>query len=163
VTGKLLVLFALLSSVTWVPGLALFAFQAQLSKTPWTIQNRFIASGIVLGALLWIAVLSLVALAVASWVKWRVVATGLVFGALLVPAGIGSVSNAVLRTNWGSLLNVPYLITIIFQHLFHIKPVLARHLGYVPPEFALAMLILVCTACTMALNARIRAREVVRG
>ncbi|MFB3814196.1 MAG: hypothetical protein ACE14L_08795 [Terriglobales bacterium] len=163
VAGKLLVLFTLLSAVTWLPCLVLFAFQAQLTTTPsWAMQNRFLASGMVLGALLWIAVLSLLALALASWVKWRVVATGLVFGALFVPAGIGEICNAILRTNWGSLLNVPYMVTVIWEHLFHVTTLFRRR-GYIPPEFALAMLIVIGSASLLALHTRIRAREVVRG
>ncbi len=163
VAGKLLVLFLLLSGVTWAPGLLLFLFQAQLSKQPWAFQNWFIASGMLLGALLWMAVLSLLSLALAAWVKWRTVSTGLVFGALFVPAGVGEVSNAVLRTSWGSLLNVPYLVTLLWQELLHVKPVFRLHRHDLPPQFALAALILLCTACLMALHARVRAREVVRG
>jgi hypothetical protein len=160
--GKLSVLFLLLSGVTWVPMLLLFLFQAQLSKQPWAWQNRFIASGVVLGALAWIAVLSLLSLALASWVKWRVLSTGLVFGAVFVPAGVGEVFNKVLRTSWGSLLNIPYLMTVIWAHLLRM-PLFVMRRRALPVEFALAALIIICTACVSVLRARIRGQEVVRG
>jgi ABC-type transport system involved in multi-copper enzyme maturation permease subunit len=162
IAGKLSVLFLLLSGITWAPTLLLFLFQAQLSKHPWASQNRFIASGVVLGALAWITVLSLLSLALASWVKWRVVSTGLVFGAVFVPAGVGEVFNGVLRTNWGSLLNLPYLMTLIWSHLLRV-PVFFMRRQSLPVEFALAALIIICTACVLVLRARIRGQEVVRG
>ena len=60
--------------------------------------------------LIWIVLLSLIALSVASWVKWRIVATGLLFAAMFVPAGVGTVFNAVMRTKWGNLINIPYMM-----------------------------------------------------
>jgi hypothetical protein len=51
------------------------------------------------GALIWIAFLSMLCLALSSWVKWRVVATGAIFAAVFVPSGVGAIVSAVLRTN----------------------------------------------------------------
>src|SRR3954468_13739719 len=106
IAGKVLVLAGVLSAVTWVPLLFLFFLQSQLSQTPWFAAHWFVGTGIFLGSWLWIAVLALAALAVSSWVKWRIVATGATIAILMVPAGFGGVINGVMRTHWGFLLNV---------------------------------------------------------
>src|SRR5262249_49505336 len=62
VLGKASILFALLSSITWVPGVALFALQAGL-EPGWAGGHLRIAGAIVAGAWVWILVLTLLGLA----------------------------------------------------------------------------------------------------
>ncbi len=163
VLAKLTVLAGFLSAVTWVPLLLLFVFQSHLSTTPWAADHFGIAIGMFVGSWLWIVLLSLMALALASWVKWRIVATGLLFGFMFVPAGVGSVFNAIMRTNWGNLINIPLMIGTLWRRLIGapIPEFLARH--ELPTVPMLLSLLAICFACGAALNARIRAREVVRG
>jgi ABC-type transport system involved in multi-copper enzyme maturation permease subunit len=163
VLGKLAVLVGCLSLVTWVPALLLFLFQTYSSKVPWAGKHLFIAWGLFVGALIWILFLSLFALTLSSWVKWRVVATGAIFAGILVPAGIGVVFNAVVRTKWGFLINVPYSMASLWQRLLRIQPNAFEIRLPLPPIAILAMLLLASAACVAALNARVRAREVVRG
>ena len=73
--------------------------------------------GLFVGSLIWIAFLSLLGLALSSWVKWRVVATGIIFAAVFVPAGVGGIVTAILRTRWGFLLNLPFMMSILWQRL----------------------------------------------
>ena len=91
VLGKFAALFGSLSLVTWVPCLLLFAYQGYSSPQGWAGANMQIASGLLLGALLWIGLLTFLGLALSSWVKWRVVATGIIFAAVFVPAGVGGI------------------------------------------------------------------------
>ena len=105
------------SLVTWVPCLLLFAYQGYSSPQPWTGANLQIASGLLIGSLLWIALLSILGLALSSWVKWRVVATGIIFAAVFVPAGVGGIITGVLRTKWGFLLNMPFMMTQLWQRM----------------------------------------------
>jgi ABC-type transport system involved in multi-copper enzyme maturation permease subunit len=163
VLAKMSVLAGFLSAVTWIPLLLLFAFQSHLSATPWAMSHIGIAIGMFVGSWLWIILLSLMALAVASWVKWRIVATGLLFGFIFVPAGVGTVFNAVMRTDWGGLLNIPFMITTLWRRLVNapIPEFMARH--ELPTTAILLSLTAIGFACVAALNARIRAREVVRG
>ena len=93
VLAKLMVMAGFLSAVTWVPLLLLFVFQSHLSAQSWAGSHMGIGIGMFLGSWLWIILLSLMALALASWVKWRIVATGLLFGFVFVPAGVGTVSQ----------------------------------------------------------------------
>jgi hypothetical protein len=118
--------------------------------------------GLLAGSVIWIAFLSLLGLALSSWVKWRVVATGVIFAAVFVPAGVGAIVSAVLRTRWGLLLNLPVMMSNLWQRLLGAPAPMNDRLSV--PTLAIAvMLSLTCLVCVAMLNKRIRAREVVRG
>jgi ABC-2 type transport system permease protein len=118
VLGKLSVLVILLSLMTWVPGLLLFALEGYEEGWSWMSQNARLASGLFLGAWIWIVVLALLALALSAWVKWKPAAGGLMFGVFFVAAAFGAAVNNVERTHWGHLFNVSYLIGSIWVALF---------------------------------------------
>ena len=165
--GKMLVLAGVLSAITWLPLSILFFLQSQLSKESWFTGHWYVLTGIFLGSWLWIAVLSLVALAVSSWVRWRIVATGATIALVMVPAGFGGVISAVLRTKWGFLLNVPYLMTMIWTDLLHVPlvgpTVNGRTSDVIPVPVAWATMLAAATFCLFVLARRIQARQVVRG
>jgi ABC-type transport system involved in multi-copper enzyme maturation permease subunit len=160
--GKLMALLASLSAVTWVPCLLLFAYQGYTSPQPWAGANLHVAWGLLAGSVIWIAFLSILGLALSSWVKWRVVATGIIFAAVFIPAGVGAIVSAVLRTRWGFLLNIPFMISSLWQRLLG-APEFIRPDRSLPTGAIATMLVLACFVCLCMLNLRIRAREVVRG
>jgi ABC-type transport system involved in multi-copper enzyme maturation permease subunit len=161
VVGKFSALFLSLSLVTWVPLLLLFIYQGYSSPQPWIAANLRIASGLLIGSLLWIVLMSMLGLALSSWVKWRVVATGIIIAAVFVPAGVGGIVTGVLRTKWGFLLNVPVIMTELWQRLLGSHEIMPGQA--IPTTAILVFLSLVGLVCIAMLNARIRAREVVRG
>jgi ABC-2 type transport system permease protein len=162
--GKISVLAALLSCTTWIPLLVLFGLQAQLQGHGWGLQNLRIAGAIFVGGLLWIAVISLLAMALAVWVRWRIAATALLFATFFLLPGIGEVMNLVLRTYWGRLLNFPYMMGIVWEHLFDLQVRMMRSsVDTVPLWSAWASLLAVCLFSLWLLNLRLRAREVERG
>ncbi len=162
VLGKFIALFWVLSLVTWIPCLLLFVYQGYTSPLPWFGANLRIAAGVLAGSVLWIALLSILGLALSAWVKWRMVATGGIFGAVLIPAGVGGVGTAILRTKWGLLLNLPVMMSQLWQRLIGVPDSIP--IGREIPSAAIVtMLVLICLVCVFMLNARIRAREVVRG
>ncbi len=124
--------------------------------------NLRIAFGMFAGSIIWIVLLAILGLAFSAWVKWRVVATGVIFAAVFVPAGIGGIATAVLRTRWGFLLNLPFMISELWQRLLG-APETFRTDRMLPSGSIVFMLVLACLVCFAMLNARIRAREVVRG
>ncbi len=69
------------------------------------------------GAWVWIILLSLLALALSAWVKWKPAAGALMFGVFFVAAAFGAAINAVQRTNWGSLFNIGYLVGSVWAQL----------------------------------------------
>ena len=162
VFGKFMAMFASLSMVTWVPCLLLFVYQCYASAQPWAAAHLSIAAGVFTGAVIWITFLSILGLALSSWVKWRVVATGAIFAAIFVPAGVGAIVSAVLRTQWGFLLNLPVTMSILWQRLLG-APEFMRSVTSLPTPAIVTVLVLACLLCVAMLNARIRAREVVRG
>ena len=69
--ARLMVLFGMLSVVTWVPGLVLFGLQVGLAGGSWFWANWTLGAGMVVGFLLWLLVLSLVLGACGSSTKRR--------------------------------------------------------------------------------------------
>ncbi len=164
VAGKMVVLLALLSSFTWVPGLLIFALQVTLDKGTWLHDNWWIAPAYFAGALIWIALLSLLALALSAWVKWKVLGSLALMATFFVPAGMGEVFNVVTRMRWGRLFNPGYLITVIWNDLF--RDALHFHSAAwenIPVPLAWASMLSMCLICVWMLSRRLRAREVVRG
>jgi ABC-2 type transport system permease protein len=157
VAGKIAVLVIVLSWITWIPGLMLFLVQSSLSGWRWMLDNVYIANGILLGALIWIAVLSLLSLAISAWVKWRIAAGAMLLGTFFIGAGFGQAINAVLRTQQGYLIDIGHLISVIWGDLFRQEsnvefPVSEAWIGM----FAVA------GACLLLLMRKIKANEVVR-
>ncbi|MGB7846915.1 MAG: hypothetical protein WBL63_14975 [Candidatus Acidiferrum sp.] len=165
VLGKLAVLGLLLSAVTWVPCLLLFSLQAGLAKGGWIWSHLWMIVPIVLCSAIWILMLSLISLAVSAWVKLRIVATGVVFIAFFVPAGFGELFNSIMGTYWGRLLNFSYMFRLILAKGFGERSGFLGSLGWneIPVPAAWGVLIFVCLLSLVILNARLRAREVVRG
>ena len=78
----------------------LFILQASLEGNGWLTQNLRIANAIFFGAWIWILLISLLALALSAWVKWKPMAGGLLFGVFFVAGGFGGAINGIMRTQW---------------------------------------------------------------
>jgi len=157
VLGKASVLGILLSQITWVPGLLLFAMQASLAGASWTWDHLWIAGALVLASLLWIAFLSLLAMALSAWVKWRIVAGAMLLGVMFFGAGFAEAVNAVMRTQSGHFFNVAYLMSTVWDSLFRVG--LMRS---IPVGEAWVALLVYCAICLGLLMRKVRAYEVVR-
>ena len=118
VAGKTTTLALLLSLITWVPGLVLFAAQAGLAGWDWTATNLWLSGAIMLGMGPWIIVLSLIALALSAWVKWKIAAGALVLGVFFAGTGFGVAINNVLHTHYGALISLNQVIYTIWGELF---------------------------------------------
>ena len=164
VLGKFAVMGLLLSGVTWVPSLLLFSLQAGLAKDDWIWSHMWMVVPIVLCSAIWILMLSLLSLAVSAWVKLRIVATGVIFITFFIPSGLGEMFNFILGTRWGILLNFSYLFRLIVEKGFHVRTgLLGRGWDEIPVAAAWGVLIFMCLFSLVILNARLRARETVRG
>jgi ABC-2 type transport system permease protein len=171
VIGKMSILLILLSFATWVPDLLLYSLQGGLAGDNWFWTHGRVAWAIFMGSALWIAIISLLALAMSAWVKWRIAASALIVGIFFVAAGFGQAFNAVLRTYWGYLLNLSYLIKIVWEDLFDIPAVATvSRRGNIPWQemdlpvgVAWVALLGLAFTCLLLLNRKLRAKEVVRG
>jgi ABC-2 type transport system permease protein len=157
VLGKISVLTILLSQITWIPGLVLFAVQASLAGSQWTSDHLWIAGSLILSSLIWIAILSLLATALSAWVKWRIVAGALLLAVLFFGAGFAQAINAVMRTQSGHFLNIVYLMATVWNSLFRIDA--DRSMS--SPAAWIALLAY-CGICLALLVRKVRAYEVIK-
>jgi ABC-2 type transport system permease protein len=118
VLGKLSILIILTSAITWLPGILLFVLQTSMTEWSWASDNVRILVGLIIGSWIWILTTSLISLAISAWVKWRTIATSALLGIYFVAAGFGTVTNAILDTRWGALLNMAANMRMVWRWLF---------------------------------------------
>lgn len=155
--GKASVLGILLSEITWVPGLVLFVVQSALAGPSWAWNHLWIAGSLIVSSLICIAILSLLAMALSAWVKWRIVAGALLLAVLFFGAGFAGAINAVLRTDSGYFINLAYLMMSVWNSLFRLDVEWA-----IPAAEASIAILVYCLICLWLLLKKVRAYEVVR-
>lgn len=159
ILGKLSVLVGLMSLLTWIPIMLLYAEQCALAGWSWFAANLRIPLGILACSALWILVVSLLTLAVSAWVRWRPVATLSVFGYFFVSAAIGTLANKLLHTSWGNVLNVAKLMRFLWSDFFGLQPLRDA----LPTGAVVLAIVVTCLGFLAMLGRRVRAYEVVRG
>ena len=170
VIGKMSVLAILMSLMTWIPGLLCFGLQGYLEGWQWMRDNWRLANGMFFGSWIWILVLSLLALALSAWVKWKPAAGGMVFGVFFVASAFAALINNMQRTRWGSVFNIGHVIGVIWMQLFEgSHPTTEGAVFFRVPEgeqlpmwacwMALSAMLLICL---YMLGRKIRGAEVVR-
>ncbi|HEY1678557.1 MAG TPA: hypothetical protein VGG04_12655 [Candidatus Sulfotelmatobacter sp.] len=157
VFGKASVLGILLSEITWVPGLILFGMQSALAGPTWMWENLWIAGSLMVSSLIWIVVLSLLAMALSAWVKWRIVAGALLLAMLFFGAGFAQAINAVMRTQSGHFVDLGYLMTVVWSSLFRTDADLS-----ISALQAWIAILIYCAICLGLLLRKVKAYEVVR-
>lgn len=120
--ARLTVLVGMLSIVTWVPGLLLFGLQTGLAGTSWFLENWSLGAGMAVGFLLWLLVLSLVAMASSAYVKWRIVAAALSLAFFFILSGVAEMIDSVFRVNWGHIIDPVWSVNQVWCALLGIVP-----------------------------------------
>jgi ABC-2 type transport system permease protein len=159
VLGKTAVLAILMSFITWIPGLLLFGFQAYLDGLDWLGSHWTIAWAIFAGSVIWIATLSLLALAVSAWVKWKPVARISLLVIYLLFIGFGLAVNEALDTWWGWLFSISTAVQNVWAGLFGLTVDSDLTMPFWAAWLTLGAC---CTICLWLLSRRVRAYEVVR-
>lgn len=157
ITGKLAVLALLLSYITWLPGLALFGLQASLAGNGWWRDNLWIAGSLLASFAIFILLVSMLALALSAWVRWKIVAGALMLVIFFLGAGIAQTVKAVLRMDEGAWFDLVGNLGRVFLHLFDIK-----ESETIPVEEAVASLLAASAVSLYLLLKKVRAFEVVR-
>jgi hypothetical protein len=166
--GKLSVLLVMLSLVTWLPAILLVLLQASLGADGWLAQHLDLLGAVFVAAWIWILPVSLCALAISAWVRWRPLATAMLFVLFTVLSGFGHAINGFLDTKWGTLLILGDLIKTIWLRLFHAEDVLPQSVLHallenpLPLAACWAALGAVCVLAVWLFGLRIRAQETVR-
>jgi ABC-2 type transport system permease protein len=157
VLGKSSVLAILLSEITWIPGLILFVIQAGFAGSTWTWGNLRIAGSLILSSLILIAILSLVAMALSAWVKWRIVAGALLLAVMFFGKGFGEAINAVLRIESGHFVDLVYLVATVWANLFSLD-----NERTITASQAWIAILVYCSIALWLLMRKVRAYEVIR-
>jgi len=180
VLGKMAIVAFLLSLMTWVPGLLLFFFQASQAGFEWLWANLWMMWAIFLGFTVWIILLSLIALSVSAFLRWRVVASGAMLGLFFVPSAFGEIVNQLFLTRAGHLISLWATMNSIWRGLFGLferqtgairgrisNPVYDKQyfdIALLEPPLWVSWLVigLVCVFCIWLLSRKVRAYEVIK-
>jgi len=155
--ARLTVIVGMLSVVTWIPGLLLFALQVGLAGGWWLLANWTLGAGMVAGFFLWLLVLSLVAMASSAYVKWRIVAGAVSLAFFFILGGVSEMINQVFRVEWGHLLDPAWSVNRVWCTLLDVDP--PRGPGAGASTFALAVFVLLLV---VVIERKLRPVEVVR-
>jgi len=154
--ARLIVLVGMLSVVTWIPGLILFGLQVGLAGGWWFWSNWTLGAGMIAGFVLWLLVLSLVAMASSAYVKWRVVAGAVSLAFFFILTGVAEMINNVFRVNWGHVIDPAWAVNQVWCALLGVAP--PEGPGAVPSALALAVLMVLLAA---VIERRLRPVEIV--
>jgi hypothetical protein len=122
ILARLATLFGMLSLITWIPGLCLFGMQVGMAEESWFQANWRIGLGIFAGFVVWILLLSLVALASSAYARLRVVAGGIVLGFFFILNGASVMINGVFRATWGYSINPGWATRRLWYEMFNLEP-----------------------------------------
>ncbi|MBI2569211.1 MAG: hypothetical protein HYV63_19500 [Candidatus Schekmanbacteria bacterium] len=117
--GKLAVLAAVGSAITWIPCLAVYVLQVSQAEAAWRAANPGLGLAIFVGSWLWIGLFGIFSLAVCAAVKRRQVARGLLVLYLIVSASLGEAINAIYGTTAGDWIRLPRVAEAFWGALFH--------------------------------------------
>jgi ABC-2 type transport system permease protein len=121
--ARLTVLMGMLSVVTWIPGLILFWWQVGLAGSSWFRANWTLGAGMIAGFLVWLLILSLVAMASSAYVKWKVVAGAVSLAFFFVLSGVAEMIDSVLRVTWGHVIDPAWAVNQVWYALLGVAPV----------------------------------------
>src|SRR5512133_72617 len=120
--ARLTVLMGMLSVVTWIPGAILFGLQVGLAGGWWFLTHWTLGAGVVGGFLLWLLVLSLVAMASSAYVKWRIVAAAISLAFFFILTGVAEMIDNVFRVDWGYVLDPAWAVNRVWWALLGLDP-----------------------------------------
>jgi ABC-2 type transport system permease protein len=122
VLSRMIVLLGLLSMVTWIPGIILFSTQSALADGDWFIQNLRLGFGVFTGLLIWIVLVSLVAMAASAYVRRKVMAEAFILGIIFIlPVGTRILNN-LFDVVWASLFDPLMVMSQIWRSLLGAVP-----------------------------------------
>lgn len=157
VLGKLVVLGVLVSAISWVPGLLLFAVQASLGGREWLLEHWRAAPAMIVVSLVWTLCMSLPMLAIAAWVKWKPWARIVFLGLIMVGSAFGEFYKAFYDSWLGSMLVAFDVTDALSDAVFGVESS-----GAMPAAAAWVAAAGLAALSAALLYRRVRAFEVVR-
>ncbi len=120
--ARMITLFGMLSTITWIPGLVLFGMQVSMAGGSWFRENWRIGLGLCIGFAIWILLVSFVALASSAYARLKVIAGGIVLGFFFILSGAAVMINGVFRATWGYAINPTWATRRIWYALLNLDP-----------------------------------------
>ena len=157
VLGKLVVLGVLVSAISWVPGLLLFAVQASLGGREWLLEHWRVGPAMIVVSLVWTLCMSLPMLAIAAWVKWKPWARIVFLGLIMVGSAFGEFYKAFYDSWLGSMLVAFDVTDALSDAVFGVESS-----GAMPAAAAWVAAAGLAALSAALLYRRVRAFEVVR-
>lgn len=158
ILGKAWVMLMLLAGVALIPALLLFGLHAYLAGGEWLEEHGRIGAALGLCLAIWISLLCLITLALSAYVRWGAAARAALLGVFIVLPALGAVLNLSLGTSWGSLIDVPGMLRVLWAAFIGAPSTID-----VPVWGAVGSLGAVCLVSLWLLARKVRAYEVVRG
>ena len=156
VLGKLVVLGVLVSAISWVPGLLLFAVQASLGGREWLLEHWRVGPAMIVVSLVWTLCMSLPMLAIAAWVKWKPWARIVFLGLIMVGSAFGEFYKAFYDSWLGSMVVAFDVTDALSNAVFGVESA-----GGMPAAAAWAAAAGLAALSAALLMRRVRAFEVV--
>jgi len=157
VLGKLSVVLPLLSILTWIPALILFAIKSSISDWAWTTENWWLARSVVLGLIVWSVLLSFLGLAISATLKRRIAAGAVILCIYFGGAGLAGAVNSIMMIESGSLFDISAVFRTIWAHLLRYDN--ESDMSVISAWIAVGVVLAICL---WLLNRRIRSFEVIK-
>jgi ABC-2 type transport system permease protein len=157
VLGKLSVILPLLSVITWIPAVILFAIKSSISEWSWTTENWWLGRSVLVSMLLWCVLLSLIGLAISATVKRRVAAAAVILCLYFGGAGLAGAVNLVMGVESGSLFDLAKVVQTVWADLLRFDN--GSNMTVWSAWITLGIL---ASICLWLLNRRIRSFEVIK-
>jgi ABC-2 type transport system permease protein len=162
VIGKMSPLVILLSAITWVPAMLLFILQVSLAGREWWSVYGWVGGAILLVGWTWILVLTLMALGLSAWIKWRIGASAALFGMFIIPNALAFQISLLFRIPWAHMINPWILLQTVTDGTFRQPNRLGLPSWMVLPEWAAwAGLAAIAAVSLLLLARKVRAYEVI--
>ena len=157
VVGKLSVLLPVLSILTWIPAVIVFAIKSSVSEWAWTTENWRLGPAVFAGLVVWSVLLALIGLAISATVKRRAAAGAVILAVYFGGAGLAGAINLVMGIDSGSLFDISKDMQAIWADLLRYDN------GFdMSVSSAWIALGVVMAICLWLLNRRIRSFEVIK-
>jgi ABC-2 type transport system permease protein len=122
VFARLATLLGILSIITWIPGLLLFAIQTGMAGSDWLQANWRLGLGMIAGFAIWLILISMVALASSAYARVKIVSGGIVLGFFFILSGASAMINGVFRVTWGHAINPSWAAGRLWYAMLGIEP-----------------------------------------
>lgn len=160
VLGKLSVLAVVISLMTWVPGLLLFALQGALDSS-WIGENLRIAAALFGGSWLWILWVGFVTLGLSALLRWPLAVRGALLVMYFVLFPFGFILAEVMNSQQGHLIHIFGDLAHVLDVLFGVHTLYGGSWSEVSTAGAVTMLVVTFALALLVLFKKLRAYEVV--